>query len=162
MMRSVRICVNLARGILLLACFLLVRPALAQDAPCSAEIALRELPSLQFVVDAEEHRLQRSQFAESDLNGWIEAELLLHQLRFNHLAPGVGLAFDLLYIRAEVLDELGQPLPEYSYTFPSESECFLLSIFPGGSTKFFDLSKKLQKLDRRRRMRIRVFVPDHS
>ncbi len=138
------------------------RPAYSEDAPCAREIRLRELRPLQFMVDADSLRVQRSQFNETDLNGWVEAEWFGKKLRFNHLAPGVGLPFDLVFLRLEVINDHGETLEEFSTNFPSDSECFLISIFPGGSTKFFDLSSKLENLSGRLRLRVRVFVPDHS
>ena len=133
--------------------------AVAQEIPCASDMTVSELPSLYFVVDPQWEHSQRSLFAASNINGWVEGELSQWRLRFNHLAPGLGLAFDILYVKTEVLDPDGNVVNSLSANFPSDQECFLLSIFPGGSTKSFDLSKSLLGLKSRARMRVRVFVP---
>jgi hypothetical protein len=136
--------------------------ASADEIPCAQEVQARELAPLHFVVDPEWQHLQRSNFPELDRNGWVEGEWIHGQLRFNHLAPGVGLAFEFLFVKIEVLDETGQVIRELSTDLPSSNECFLLSIFPGGSTKWFDVSKNLQSLKTRARVRVRVFVPQFN
>src|SRR4051812_46086977 len=71
------------------------------ETPCSEQVNLLELPALYFVVDPTWDHLQRSLFAKGDINGWVEGELSHNKLRFNHLAPGVGLSFDIFSVKAE-------------------------------------------------------------
>ncbi len=120
--------------------------------PCGGEASERLVGSFLF-RNFGEARQSALLSVEDNIAGFIEAYVEGRKLGLKHTFPGVGLPFDLLHVRLQVLDSEGREVPGRGEAWPGAGLCEPRPVYPGQDIAIGDLPRA----ERAERVRVEIW-----